>query len=532
MKRALLILLLLRGVAVAHEGEEHGNEASSGTAAADEGQRAVFGQTGRVEVLLKYAPPAPGARTSLKVFVSDFATNAPIDGAKIELELLGSPPVRAPAEPTGTPGIYHAVVTAPSATLPAIVTVSAGKLVELVEIAGVDLTSQVPAAATQAPVNVWPFVAAGLGLVALVAIGFALRKRRVVAGLFLLAVPADGPVRFPKESQFLLGVLTEVTAEREVQPRVETVGQVRPRVDGHAELHAPQAGRVVAVGGKLPVIGDPVKKGQQLLIIEQALGAAESGNLQAEALRARSAVADAKAERDQRRRDLERMQSLRGVVAEKEIQAAELALRLAEQDVSRAQAEVALFGGGQLQRTVVSSPIDGVVAEAHAAAGEVVRPEDPLLTILDPQVLWVEAEVFDTDLPRVEQAKAALVRIEGYEQPFPATLFRLGQVVSPTTRTTKAIFSVPNPDGRLRPGMFASIAIGVGPPRRLLTVPDAAVVEEGGRRFVFVKLAPEGFVRRELVLGAREGEHWQVTTGLAPGERVVTQGTYQLRTAR
>jgi len=94
------------------------------------------------------------------------------------------------------------------------------------------------------------------------------------------------------------------------------------------------------------------------------------------------------------------------------------------------------------------------------------------------------------------------------------------------------ILSVDNAKGTLRPGMFAEVAVAAGQRTRAVAVPDAAVVEEGGRRFVFVHVAPEEFVRREVVLGVRDGDDWAVKAGLRAGERVVTQGTYQLRTSR
>ena len=96
----------------------------------------------------------------------------------------------------------------------------------------------------------------------------------------------------------------------------------------------------------------------------------------------------------------------------------------------------------------------------------------------------------------------------------------------------KAIFEVDNTSGAFRPGMFAEVAIGAAAPRVALVVHVAAVFEEGGRRFVFVHEAPDEFARREVVLGERDGDDWAVRAGLEPSERVVTQGTYQLRTAR
>jgi cobalt-zinc-cadmium efflux system membrane fusion protein len=173
-----------------------------------------------------------------------------------------------------------------------------------------------------------------------------------------------------------------------------------------------------------------------------------------------------------------------------------------------------------------------VLVEAHATVGEQVDPSKALFSVLDAEVVWVEASVFPEDVSRIEEAKEALVKVETHPgRWFPAKLFNLGQVVDESTRTVKALFEVRNEDGRLRPGTFAEVAIGAGGPQQVLAIPDAAVVEVEGRRRVYVKQGPEEFVARDVVLGARDGEYHAVREGLKEGERVVTRGTYQLRSA-
>jgi cobalt-zinc-cadmium efflux system membrane fusion protein len=350
------------------------------------------------------------------------------------------------------------------------------------------------------------------------------------------ATPAGlppGATYMAKESQFLLSVRTAIADEREIEARIEAVGRIAPRIDGHAAIAAPLGGRILAPPrGKLPFIGDRVKKGQPLFVIEQTLGAAESGDLRARGLEAKSQAAQARARRDQAKRELERRRSLKGVIADKEIQQAEVDLELAERDLQLADQQVGLFGGGGLQRVTVTAPIDGTIAAADVSLGEQVPADKLLYTVIDSRVLWVEAEVFENDAPRIEQAGTADVRVEGYDKVFPARVYRLGQVVDPNTRTVRVILEIDNPKGELRVGTFAQVAVGAGGKSRMLAIPDAAVIEEGGRRFVFVKLGPEVFARREVVLGARDGDVWAVRSGVQKGDRVVVQGTYQLRTAR
>ncbi len=564
MTRILIALFLVAAFvadARAHGGEDHG-EPEPAVAVGAAGQRAAFGQTGQFEVLVKLDPAKPD---DLRVFVADWATNAPVGDATVSFEIQASPVVTVTAEPAGAPGIYHAIASVPPGEYPIIATVTAGERLDLVEIAPLDFAPAAPpAAAPHSHVEIpWKLIAIGAGgLVVLVggAIRFARRRRAmrqvVPTAAILLAIsmpliarghggedhgevekvePAvrAGVTAMAKESQFLLGVLTRVADEREVSARIETVGRVVPRIDGHAQIAAAQPGRVLAPKGRaLPFLGDRVKKGQILLVLEQTPGAGETGDLRSRGLEAKTAVAQAKARRDQAKREVERRRALAGVVSQKEIEQAELDLSLSVRDVELAEQQAKLFGGGGLQRITVTSPIDGVIAEAEVSLGEQVTADQKLYTIIEPSTLWVEADVFESDIARVEEAGTADIRLDGRPSAFPGRLFRLGQLVDPTTRTVKAIFAVDNASGAFRPGMFATVAIGAGKPRESLVAADAAVIEEGGRRFVFVHVTPEEFVRREVVLGERDGDDWAVSAGLEPGERTVTQGTYQLRTAR
>ncbi len=572
--RAFLVLasvLAFPSVAGAHGGEDHGEPqpvAASGASA--DGKRTASGQTNQFELLLKFAPPAPGKDASFAVFLADYATNAPVENAKIELELTGPQSAKVTAEPAGAPGTYHAVAKLPPGSYALVATIEGSGQLDLVDIPTIDLT---PAAATASKTDEhahaavpWTGIAAGAGALVIIALALVIFRRRAARGrvptsaallLLVLGLPVvarshggedhgepqpaksgspsvpAGSVYMAKESQFLLGVRTVVAREREMEARVAAVGRVIPRIDAHAAIAAPQPGRIVTMPGRaLPFIGDKVKKGQALLVIEQTLGAADTGAMKSQAIAARAAAAQARARRDQAQRELERRRSLEGVVAQKEIQQAELELELTRRELELAEQQTSLFGGTGLQRITLTAPIDGTIVEANVSIGEQVAADQALYTIIDPATLWVEASVFETDVPKIEQAGAADIRVDGYDTAFVGKVYRIGQIVDPTTRTVKVILMVDNAKGTLRPGMFAEVAVAAGQRATALAVPDAAVIEESGRRFVNVHVAPEEFARREVVLGARDVDDWAVKSGLKKGERVVTQGTYQLRTTR
>ncbi|WP_224243065.1 efflux RND transporter periplasmic adaptor subunit [Hyalangium gracile] len=340
-----------------------------------------------------------------------------------------------------------------------------------------------------------------------------------------------------KETQFLLEIRTERARVRSLEARLVAPGKVIPRTDRYAQVASPVPGIVMASGSAVPLVGQKVKKGQVLATIQQSLSASEATGLSTNLIQAEAEASRAQAALEQARKDLARLESLQGVVAEKEVQQATLAVRTAEQELNRARSSREVLSGARqgqgTARFTLTAPIDGVLVEARATVGEQVEPSRPLFTVLDAAVVWVEARVYENDVARVEAATGALVHSEAYEdQHFPARLYHVGQVVDEGTRSVRVLFELDNRAGRLRPGMFVDVAIGAGGAQQVLAVPEAAVVEEEGRAFVFLHTAPESFERREVVLGVRDGVWRAVRQGVKEGERVVVKGVATLQATR
>ncbi len=573
VSRGLAVLTLFApAVGLAHGGEQHGPEKPPPAVVARPGQRVASAQTENFELVVKYPEQKAGQPVPLRVLLSEYATNRPVEGATVELELSGPENLTAKAAAAGSPGVYETTVTFPKdGTYELVASITAGDIADLLPVNGVEIGP--PRHATQARdrhaplVPTWAWVAGAAAVLGLGIGGFVLWRRRrrpgaAPATALLLAVallsgdarahggedhgdqpkPAAAPapggaITLAKESQFLLGVLTELAAERDLRDRIVALGQVMPRSDRHAELFASQPGRVLpGPSGRFPYIGERVKKGQTLAVVEASLSATDIAQLGSQRIQAEVRVAQAEAELRQAERNLKRVRSLEGVVATREIQEAEVALEVAHGAHQQAQRERELLSpagrGGGLSRFPLISPLDGVVGDTDVSPGEQVDTSRRLFVVFDPAVVWVEAKVYEADLGRVEKSADARITVEPYPgEYFTGRLFALAPQVDPATRTTKVVFEVPNPDGRLRPGMFADVQIAAGQARRALTVPDAALVNMDGKQVVFVHTGPEEFMAREVALGSRDGAYWAVRVGVSAGERVVTQGVHQLRSA-
>ena len=147
----------------------------------------------------------------------------------------------------------------------------------------------------------------------------------------------------------------------------------------------------------------------------------------------------------------------------------------------------------------------------------------------DLSTLWIEANLFEKDLGRVGVGAGAVVTVAAYpNEAFQGKLTYIAAVVDKETRTVQARVEVANPDGRLKPEMFATAAIRTGGKGKGLLLPEEAVVLMQGQPTVFVE-EHGGFEPRAVELGDKLRGRVVVKAGLQAGERVVTAGTYALK---
>ena len=180
----------------------------------------------------------------------------------------------------------------------------------------------------------------------------------------------------------------------------------------------------------------------------------------------------------------------------------------------------------------VRAPLAGTVIERPVTEGQFVQPDsNALMTIADLSSVWVLADIFERDLHLIIVGQKAEVTTDAYpEQRFVAQVARINDVVDPNTRTVKVRFLVANPDGRLKPEMFASIVLFLKESEPVLLIPSSAVFTENGRSFAYVQTQEGKFVRR-TVEGEPQGANLKVLSGLKVGEQVITDGALLVRLA-
>lgn len=209
--------------------------------------------------------------------------------------------------------------------------------------------------------------------------------------------------------------------------------------------------------------------------------------------------------------------------ADAQVQAA--AERLRRFNVSDEQIE-ALENSESRPETTLVAPISGVVTKKMALQGAYATPEMPLYEIADLSTVWVNAQVYERELPLVALGQEAEVTLATY----PNEILRgrvafIDPVLAPETRTTRVRMELPNPDLRLKPGMYGDVIIRVRA-APVLAVPREAVLDSGTRTLAFLDRGEGRFEPREIKTGRTFDGYTEVIEGLQTGDKVVTSGTF------
>jgi cobalt-zinc-cadmium efflux system membrane fusion protein len=342
-------------------------------------------------------------------------------------------------------------------------------------------------------------------------------------------------------------------AQMAVLPQVlEVAGRVGLNENRVARVGALVNGRISDVDAN---VGDRVKEGQRLAQIQSH-----------EVDDARADYAKAKAELERYQSQLDYATKVRDRASRlfelkagslEELQRAETEVHRAEMDILVSRAEIGrleehlehigLSAEGaleeyttagmartghydELERIPVNSPITGTVLERMVTPGSVVSTSDDLFIVSDLSALWVHAEVPESYLNSLQSGQSAIVRVEAYpDTGFPARLAHIGDVLNPATRTVQVRCETNNAGGKLRSEMYATVLFELGSGDETVTVPKGAIQDIDGQQVVFVQAAGSRFEARRVETGRSWKERTAILSGLQPGEKVVTDGSFLIK---
>jgi len=317
-----------------------------------------------------------------------------------------------------------------------------------------------------------------------------------------------GAVQISPARQQLMGVTTAVADYRPVEKTVRTVGQVAIDETRLADVHVKVTGWIQKV--YVDYTWQPVNKGDPLFTIySPELVATEQEYLLA--LRARKAL---------------------GTSPYQEVSSGTESLleaahrRLALWDLTEAQIEQLEETGAAQHEVTIYAPASGYVMERKAYPNQYATPDTQLYKLVDLSRVWVQADVYEFEMPSISLGQEATMTTESLPGiVMKGKLVYVNPDVKADTRTGTVRLEFPNPNLKLKPGMFVNVELHKSFGRQL-TVPVDAVLDSGTRQVVFVDLGQGVFAPREVTVGERMPDYVAILSGLRAGERVVTRANF------
>jgi cobalt-zinc-cadmium efflux system membrane fusion protein len=385
--------------------------------------------------------------------------------------------------------------------------------------------------------------------------------------------PEKHIVHVPKEAAAIECVMLDAVRARPLDVSVIVTGEVLANANTQTHVTTPVTGRVTKI---LVTIGDHIPEGKPLLVIRSTdVQQAESDLMQGEQqvrsdlkqalvqIDCDTATAEASVKLDQK--VYQRLKSLfdEKIASQADLQQAETQLMkdqisLSSQKRKRdatlslstekmkltlgpAKNKLRLLGVSdaeieEVMKTQIVDPMvpvlapeDGIIVERLINVGELVDPSKPLFTIGDFHSVWLKADVFEKDIPKVHIGQPIELLVDSFpDKVFHGKLDYVANQVDGDTRTLAVRAEVSNQQGLLKPKMFARMRINVGQ-HTVLSIPKTAVQDAATKKVVYVAVGPDTFEERKVDLGAESGDYVEVLGGLKANERVATQGSFDLR---
>lgn len=341
---------------------------------------------------------------------------------------------------------------------------------------------------------------------------------------------AEGLVELTPEAMTAAGIQYAQVMQRVAAAPLKATGTIEANQQRMQQVTPLVSGRVDRV---FAVAGDRVGAGTVLAI----LSSPEIAELHGKEIEAQARVSLAQSSL----RRLRRLSEL-GAAAGKDLAAAEAEAETAQAEVGHIRASLAALGsdervkGHSISSVAMRAPIGGTITERHVNAGAGVQAGAPLFSIADLSTVWVIANVPEAQINFMRIGTAAVVRSPALGQSIAqGRVTYIDPMLNEETRTARVRLDVMNPNQQLRIGTFVEVNFEAGGAQAEaateLVVPDEAIQTVENKTIVFVPAdKPAHFEVREIQVGGQADGVRKVIAGLTAGERVVTKGSFVLKT--
>lgn len=345
-----------------------------------------------------------------------------------------------------------------------------------------------------------------------------MRRITILHAALLLALSACGA----GDDALEVAAATPVTVARiqgvDLSIRIEATGELL--AVHHAQIAAEISGRITEI---LVDDGGSVEQGGEVLTIDPERRALSCDSARARVDQARAAVRE-------KERDFTRVKELSGrnVSSQTQLDQAETALVLAR---SRLAAAVADLGVAEraLSDATVRAPFAGRIARRFVSRGEFVNAGEELVELVSLDPIEVEFRLTEADSSRAALGQTVAIRVSPYpDEVFEGRVTVVAPTIDPGSRTLRVKARIDNADGRLRPGLFARIDLGIATRDQVAMIPEEAVLRRADGAVVFRSVADDRVERVVIETGAHHEGLVEVVKGLSPGDLIVTRGQFRL----
>jgi cobalt-zinc-cadmium efflux system membrane fusion protein len=339
----------------------------------------------------------------------------------------------------------------------------------------------------------------------------------------------DDVVELSAEEEKAINIQTTYASYRPLRTHLQALGKVFAHPKRKAIVSYPFPARISQIHIK---IGDWVKTGQKLLTLQSE----EVGTAKSEFYKAMADFELAKVNYERQKRLFDR-----GVGAQKDYLASEAEYKVAQANLNAAEKKLHVLGFTEDQVKTISenhqispvitlyAPISGKIIENKAILGAMVDQESEILTILDPSLLCIDAEIYEKDIAKIRIGQQVEISVPAYPgETFMGQIRYISDVLNEETRTITVRTEVANREYKLKPGMFADIKIYLNHQSESLVLPVQALLDEKDEKIVFLKVGGK-YLPQIVDVGTRDGEYVEILSGIKKGDEIVTKGNFQLK---
>ncbi len=560
MIRTFLILLLFIPFTVfAHGDEDHG-DAKKGTVKS----AAYFSSeatSDKYELLFKYQPLSAGKESALKLYVSDFNTNAAIDSANLQITVSGNPNIKLTVKQVDK-GVYEVGGIFPeNKAYNLTVNINSALGPDLLLVKDIEIGKELAAVHDESVVtNHWYqstifYIILSL-LAGMLMMFFIMKKtnRKVAAAIIILCclLPTatfntagahdgedhggggakggalSGSFMVEKESQFLFNVLTQKIETGDFNQSTQVLATVVASPQGRAVIQSPQTGKIISLKA---TPGQTVGAGQVIAVVEQTIDAGTQSSIIAQNSDWKAKRNEVEAQYTAAKIQYDRLMKIADIAARKDITEAKARLEQAEKNR-------ALYQNIPLQKVQAAkyfnlvSPITGIVGNYNYSVGSFINSGETLLEVTNLNKVYVEAQSFATDANQLKELAGITTSSNNKSD---TTLYQLklvsaAQEVNAANQSQKIIFEIVNPKGQFKIGESINLYLSSKNISTQVIVPNDAIAEVNGKPVLFIKDKAEQYSISYISKGASNGKYTTIIKGVEEGERIVSTGVYQMKT--